>query len=668
MTLEQLQNLIACGESETFEYKETTGQRGEACRTLCAFLNGNGGTVVFGVSRKGKLTGQIVSDSTRRDLSEAFSKFEPAVDVEARFVPVTAERSAIVCTVPQGPHRPYLYDGRAYRRIQSSTTAMPQELYEIFLASRGEFRSEWERTPNPDLTLADLDLDEIIRTARMSISAGRLDASTDTTNPMGLLAKFGLARNGVLLNGAIVLFGKDFTLYPQCHLKMAWFKGTDKTHFLDSADVHGNIFRLFDAAMAFCFKHLNLSGEVRGMYREERLEIPVEALREAIINALAHRLYVVSGSAVSLAVYDDRVEIANPGAFPPDIPMETIDSEHESIPRNPRIAEVLYKRKTIEAWGRGIRLILDACAAAGIPAPRFQCDGRFVKTVFMRVATETSRAPSSNTPSASPSSTTSNTPSIPPSSTPSSVSADSPGTEGSRFRLTSHVRMVLAALLTGEFGNSQLLAYFGLKDRKWLHRHYIGPALRDGLIARTEPESPRSPTQKYCLTAKGRAAISSSVDGAEKAAQGADPEIVENDTFRISLKVPVAEAEKAASGNGKANSRGEKLVSGSKKLVSTGEKLVFDGEKLVFQGRKLVFKSVSKPTLAKIAALFDLFGTSESFGYREIATRGGLPISSSIRLLGILRSTRLVVPVNGPRRGQYRFSPETANSTSVQES
>ena len=171
--------------------------------------------------------------------------------------------------------------------------------------------------------------------------------------------------------------------YPQCILKLAWFKGKDKTIFLDNRMVEGNIIQLQSEAMSFCFKHLNLSGVVRGLYREEELEVPADALREAIINALAHRLYTSSGS-VSLAIYEDRVEISNPGNFNPEIAVQGAFPGMASTPRNPTIAKVLYLRKAIEMWGRGIGLIVNACEKARIAAPKIYEDHGFIYTVFTR--------------------------------------------------------------------------------------------------------------------------------------------------------------------------------------------------------------------------------------------------------------------------------------------
>lgn len=386
MTRRHLEALVSRGEGAQLEFKETTGQRGEACRTLCAFLNGDGGSVVFGVSRKGRLVGQLVSDETRRDLAHAFYDFEPGADVAVEYVSVDETHQAVVCTVSRGARRPYVYDGRPYVRIESTTAKMPQPDYESLMDERRGFVCPWDVTQAGDLTMEDLDEREIRRTARMAVSAGRLEASADTEDVRDLLRKFRLTRGGRLLNAAAVLFGRDLTLYPQCHLKLAWFRGNTKMEFRDSGDVYGNVFVLFDAAMAFLFKNLRLSGVVKGLEREEGLEIPAEALREAVINALAHRLYTQSGAAVSIAIYDDRVEICNPGTFPPEMPVQTLTkgSVHDSLPRNERIAEVLYKRKTIEAWGRGMSVMVEACAQKGVSPPEFSCDGHFVRAVFRR--------------------------------------------------------------------------------------------------------------------------------------------------------------------------------------------------------------------------------------------------------------------------------------------
>ncbi len=382
--MDELKALVVAGEGEGLELKETTGQRSEACKALCAFLNKDGGCVVFGATDKAELRGQQVSDKTLRELSDAFGRFEPAADIVTERVPVGRGLEAIVCRVEKGNGRPYVWEGRAYKRVQSTTVAMPQEEYERMLSERKGFQCDWELQVNPALSMEDLDLEEIRKTARMGVGAGRLPETTDTGNAEALLDGFKVRTGEGLRNAAAVLFCKPETDYAQCMMRLARFKGTDKSLFIDNKQVTGNIFRLLDAGMGFCFDHLALSGRVVGLLREERLEVPVAALREALVNALAHRLYVRRGTSVSLAIYDDRVEIANPGAFPPGRTSEDFEKGTESEPRNPVIARVLYLRKMLESWGRGIKLMVDECAKAGLPKPLIESDGRFVRVVFAR--------------------------------------------------------------------------------------------------------------------------------------------------------------------------------------------------------------------------------------------------------------------------------------------
>lgn len=136
------------------------------------------------------------------------------------------------------------------------------------------------------------------------------------------------------------------------------------------------------------FKHLSLSGEIKGLVREEQLEIPVEALREALINALCHRQYEKYNLTIGIAIYDDRVEIENPGVLPPQLTPETIMMSHVSYPYNPIIADILYKTTFLEKWGSGIGRIMDACHNHGVPNPSWKVDGGFVIVSFLRKSAE----------------------------------------------------------------------------------------------------------------------------------------------------------------------------------------------------------------------------------------------------------------------------------------
>lgn len=137
---------------------------------------------------------------------------------------------------------------------------------------------------------------------------GRLPESTiENTSIPVLLDKLDLAEDRLLKNAAAVLFAKKTSShFPQCKLRLARFKGTNRSEFIDNAQIEGNIFILFDEAMAFLFKHLSLSGKIIKAEREEELSIPYKAVREAVINALCHRDYSNVGGSTDIAIYDDR--------------------------------------------------------------------------------------------------------------------------------------------------------------------------------------------------------------------------------------------------------------------------------------------------------------------------------------------------------------------------
>lgn len=183
-----------------------------------------------------------------------------------------------------------------------------------------------------------------------------------------------------------MLFSNNIDEYPQFRLRMARFLGTDKNEFIDNQRAEGNFFDLLDAGMAFFFKHLNLSGKItnHSLQREERLEVPYHALREALINSLCHRQWEKHNLIGSIAIYDDRIEIANPGIFPPQISPESIKEPHESYPYNLKIAEALYKSTYLESWGSGAKRIMDACREQGVEEPTWRWDGGFVIVTFKR--------------------------------------------------------------------------------------------------------------------------------------------------------------------------------------------------------------------------------------------------------------------------------------------
>ena len=141
----KLSALLAQGEGESIEFKRSTGEMKEAMQTLCAFLNGIGGTVLFGIRPDGTAEGQDVTDKTLREIAQAADRFEPPAHVSIHRVKAKAGREVVAVAVEGGRDmRPFAHEGHAYERVSSTTRRMPQAKYERLLVERGHARRRWK--------------------------------------------------------------------------------------------------------------------------------------------------------------------------------------------------------------------------------------------------------------------------------------------------------------------------------------------------------------------------------------------------------------------------------------------------------------------------------------------------------------------------------------------
>lgn len=391
MTIDDIKTLIATDESRTLELKKTTGELKDGMHAACAFLYTDGGWLIFGASPKSlKIVGQQVTDTTKREIAQALAELEPAYDIQPIYVDVPEYPGNKVIAFHfdgwEWGEKPYTFRGRPYYKIESTTKIMPRDMYDERIRIHEPHSYSWESLPARGVSFSDLNRDRILGCIRLGVEGGRIPESALTAPIEDTLAKWKLTVNGVPTNGAAMLFSNNIYPYDNFQLRLARFLGNDKLEFIDNQRAEGNFFDLLDAGMAFLFKHLNLSGKItnRSLMREERLEVPVSALREALINALAHRQWEKQNLTISIAIYDDRVEIANPGILPPKITAETIKDSHESYPYNRNMAHALYRSTFLESWGSGIRRIIEACREQGVEEPTWRWDGGFVYVTFKR--------------------------------------------------------------------------------------------------------------------------------------------------------------------------------------------------------------------------------------------------------------------------------------------
>ena len=417
---------------------------------------------------------------------------EPTVNVWVAYVDVPEQPSNHVIVMHFDGwvwgERPHTFHGCPYYKVESTTKVMPQDMYDERIRAHQPQLYAWERLAADGVTLADLNENLIRNCVRRGIDGGRIPESALYEPTRDILSKWKLLKNGVPTNGAVLLFSNNIDEYPQFTLRMARFVGTNKNMFRDNQRAEGNFFQLLDAGVAFCFKHLSLSGRItnHSLEREEQLEVPYNALREALINALCHRHWKRYNLTISLAIYDDRIEIASPGTFPPQITPENIKEPHESYPHNLKVAEALYRMTYLENWGSGARRIMDACQAQGVETPTWSSDGGFVTITFKRPdfksdiiendkedkkITEEGKYPLS-TPQAPPKH---------PLSTP-------------------QVKLLIQKMEDSYMTMRNMADVCDIKDLKYFRESYITPALQEGLIERLYPNQPKHPKQQYRLT------------------------------------------------------------------------------------------------------------------------------------------------------------------------
>lgn len=387
MKTSQLKALVKRGESEVLEFKTSTGSISTGMQTVCAFLNSDrGGVIIFGVKDNGQLIGQEVTDKTRKEIAVELSKIEPHAKIDVAYVKISSNRQAIVMLVNPGEQAPYTYDGRPYVRNQSTTTRMAKEDY-MYLHNKNNPTS-WEGLTNSNCTLRDLDNKRIKEVIREAIFEHRLPETARTATIPDILKKIGLIKDGKLTNAAVILFCKnEQKQFMQSYIKLARFRGIDKTSFIDAKMLKANAFDLYDRALDFLHSYLPVEAwiEEGNPIRVERPAIPYKVLREAVVNALVHRDYSHAGGAIDIAIYDDRVNISNIGALPKGVSLNQLSKEHLSVTRNPLIAHVFYLCGKIEKWGRGTFDMIKDCKDAGNPLPKYEeRGGSFSVTLPLR--------------------------------------------------------------------------------------------------------------------------------------------------------------------------------------------------------------------------------------------------------------------------------------------
>ena len=271
--------------------------------------------------------------------------------------------------------------------MAAAPSGMAGAEYQRILVERLHAQTRWENQPANDWSVADLDHSQIVFAAEEAIRRGRME-DPGTRSALELLRGLNLLlHDGSLTRAAVVLFGGSSRLeveYSQCILRVARFRGTTRTEFLDNRQFHGHAFELLRLGSKFLRETLPVAGRVLpGVFaRVDEPMYPLESLREAIANAICHRDHSIGGGSIAIGVYDDRLEVTSSGPLHFGLTPAALFAPHKSLPWNPLIAGVFYRRGIIERWGRGTIRMAELAEKASLPRPEIEDIGGCVTVRF----------------------------------------------------------------------------------------------------------------------------------------------------------------------------------------------------------------------------------------------------------------------------------------------
>lgn len=459
MKAADLDIMLQEGEGVMLEYKESLAS--SFARELVAFANTAGGKILLGVRDDGSVKGIADTNEIRARIQDIARNCDPPVKILLHRI-----GDVTVVTVRESDAKPVqCSDGFFWRQGAVSQKLSREEIRELFQQT-GAIRFDMSICPRFRYP-ADFDPGKFNHWLQKStISKG--GSVEDILVNIEAAERSG----GKLLfrNAGVLFFAcEPRHFFNQAYVTCLLFKGTVKVNVLDRKDFDGGIVADIEDSLRFVERNTRTAYKIEKLQREDIPEYPMEALREAITNAVMHRDWFIDGANVFVEIFTDRIEVSSPGGLPKGMNLK--DLGHKSIRRNSLIADLLHRIAFIEKAGTGIKRMRDGAKDKGYPEPEFTSD-TFFSAIFKPIA-------SSHPPS---------TPQAPrkyPASTP-------------------QVSAILSSASTGDKTREELQEAAKIRDREHFRKQYLEVLIEANLLERTLPATPRSPKQRYRITAAGR--------------------------------------------------------------------------------------------------------------------------------------------------------------------
>ena len=454
MTPDELTLILSEGEGYRSEFKERLS---DLDREMVAFANASGGFIYLGISDDRRVLGFRADNKTRSQIYDIARNCDPPLHIL-----LEESHGILIIEVREGTDKPYRCSSGFYNRVGPNAQKMNRDEIVEFVKSEGKIR--FDELIHRDFSEVDFDIEKFRRFLAMSGISPVLPPERILKNLQVVDIQGG---KSLFSNTAVLFFAHNLAdHYFHTCVTCAIYKGRDRVRVLDRKDFNYDIVDSIDEVMLYLKQHLLVRYEFDGSpARKEIPEIPFEALREAVINAVIHRDYFEKGANVMIEIFDDRVEITSPGGLPKGLRPEDFGSL--SLLRNPNIANLMQRIDYIEKMGTGIKRMQSLLEEAGLPPLRYEFSG-FVRALFMRTSEETT---AQATPQATP--------------------------QVDDFK-AEQIRTYCAEPKTRD----EIMRHIGLKDREHFRLDILLPLIEGGLLDLTIPDKPKSPKQKYVTRRK----------------------------------------------------------------------------------------------------------------------------------------------------------------------
>ena len=373
LSVEEIKNMVKDGEGYHADFKRSVPPKvRELSEEVCGFANASGGYVLIGVDNDNQIVGAEIDNAKRSAIQDSIGEISPkplyelyAVDVDGKLV--------WVIDVASSKNKPHFVAGAAYIREGASCQKLTsaEEIRALFQQNNKVY---FDAMPAPKINLPD-ELD-IANFNEFKMESGISNAIGNEQILENLQV---YDEDGFVKRGGVLFFAK----VPEKHffqavVRCVMFKGNEKIYILDDKTFGGPLPQQYKKAMEWLKGKLQVAYDIKGEGpRREIWEVPLSVFKEAIINALSHRDYYEQGATITIEMFDDRVEISNPGELLPSVAQ---NFGHKSISRNPLVFGLFNRMRLVEHIGSGIPRMIKDMTDANLPEPRFDTNGLFTVT------------------------------------------------------------------------------------------------------------------------------------------------------------------------------------------------------------------------------------------------------------------------------------------------